>query len=133
LLLIISHLGLEAGAGLQMLNRFENVYINPFRSPDYQWYDAKGISLYHWVQMNMIEFMICTIFFIFTIAVNKYSFRLFLIGCIFFLYHIVDWFMLWWDYKTSVLFYYFINAAVLLSIAALFVPEKKQAIIKSLK
>lgn len=129
--LIFGHFLLESGALLQKYNDFRPVYINPFRSPDYQWYDPKGISIYHWVQMNCVEFLWCATFFILAKVAYKYSFKLFLVGCVFFIYHVADWFMLWWDYKTSNLFYYFLNGAILIAVIMVFIPEKKQAIIKS--
>lgn len=133
ILLIFGHLLLESGALLQKYNDYRPVYIDPFRSPYYHWYDEKGISIYHWIQLNCIEFLWCTTFFVLAKVALRYSFRLFLIGGIFFLYHAVDWLMMWWDYKTSSLFYWFLNGAIILSIIVLFVPEKKQAIIRSLQ
>lgn len=131
-LLGLSHLMLEAGAGMQILNDYEKVYVNPFWSPSYHWYYPEGISLYHWVQLNAVEMMICTIFFCFAKVSYQYSYRLFLIGIIWFVYHLIDWFMLWWDYKTSVLFYWFLNITIALTISSLFVPERKQGVVKSI-
>lgn len=131
--LIFGHLLLEAGAAYQKFNKYKPLHIHPFWSKTYKWYDVKGISAYHWLQMNCIEFLWCATFFILAKIAYLYSFRIFLVGCIFFLYHIIDWFMLWYDYKTSVLFYYFLNAAVLIAIIMLFVPDKRQAIIKSMQ
>lgn len=133
ILLIFGHGLLESGALLQRYNNYTPVYIDPFWSPDYKWFDQKGISFYHWVQMNCVEFLWCTTFFVLAKVAYKYSFRLFLIGCVFFIYHVIDWFMLWWDYKTSYLFYWFLNGAIVMAIVSLFAPEKKQGIIKSLR
>ena len=82
--------------------------------------------------MNCVEFLWCLTFFVLAKIAYRYNFRLFLIGCIFFLYHVVDWFMMWYDYKTSQLFYWFLNGAIVLSIIALFIPEKKQGVVKSI-
>lgn len=131
-LLGISHALLESGAGLQRLNKFERVYINPFKSPYFEYWYKEGISLYSWVQMNAVEFNICTLCFCLAKVTYQYSYKLYLVCLIWFVYHLLDWAMLWWDYKTSVWFYYFLNAAIICSIIALFVPEKKQAIIKSI-
>lgn len=132
-LLIFGHLLLESGALLQMYNDYRLAYVDPFLSSDYQWYDKNGISIYHWVQMNCVEFLWCVTFFVLTKVAYQYSFRLFLVGSVFFLYHVIDWFMLWWDYKTSNLFYYFLNGAIILAILSLFVREKRQGILKSLQ
>lgn len=131
--MIVGHLLLEAGALYQKFNNYEPLYIDPFLSGTYEWYDSKGISAYWWLQLNCIEFLWCSTFFILAKVAFQYSFRLFLIGFIFFLYHLVDWFMMWYDYKTSVLFYWFLNTAVILCIGVLFLPDKKQAVIKSFK
>lgn len=133
ILLIFGHLLLESGALLQRYNDFRPVYIDPFLSPSYKWYDEKGISAYWWIQNNCVEFLWCVTFFVLAKVAYQYSFRLFLVGCVFFLYHVIDWFMMWWDYKTSNLFYYFLNGAIILAILSLFVPEKRQAVLKSLQ
>lgn len=131
--LIFGHLMLEAGAAYQKLNDYKPLHINPFLSGSYEFYDKKGISAYWWLQLNCIEFLWCTTFFILAKIAYQYSFRLFLVGFIFFLYHLIDWFMLWYDYKTSVLFYWFLNTAVVIAIIVLFLPDKKQAVYKSMK
>lgn len=131
-LLIFSHLMLESGAGLQILNHYERAYLNPFWSPWYEWPYEQGISYYHWMQMNAVELMICTVLFCFAKVAKKVSHKVFLIAFIFFWYHVIDWFMMWWDYKTSNWFYVFLNGAIIVSIVCLFIPEKKQGIIKSL-
>lgn len=126
IMLIFGHLLLESGALYQMYRKYEQVYINPFKSPTFKWYDEKGISLYHWVQLNCIEFLWCITFFVLAKVAYKYSYKLFLVGCVFFVYHVADYFMLWWDYKTSVIFYYFLNGAILIALICLFIPEKKR-------
>lgn len=131
-LLAVSHALLESGAVLQIANKFERVYVNPFKSPYFKYWYKEGISMYSWIQLNAIEFCFCTLCFCLAKVSYQYSFRLFQVGCIWFVYHIIDWAMLWWDYKTSVLFYWFLNAAIILTIITIFRPEKKQAIIKTL-
>lgn len=131
-LLILSHLMLESGAGLQILNSYERLYLNPFWSPWYKWPYEQGISYYHWMQMNAIELMICTVFFCFAKMAREINYKLFRVVFIFFWYHVFDWFMLWWDYKTSNWFYWLLNGSVISAIICLFIPEKKQAIVKSI-
>lgn len=131
-LLGLSHLLLESGAFIRWVNDFKTVKINPFKSPWYTWPYPDGISLYHWVQMNAVEFMICTTYFCLAKVAVQYSFQLFRVALIFFFYHAIDWAMLWWDYKTSVWFYYLLNGTIIIAIVSMFIPEKKQAIIKSL-
>lgn len=131
--LIFGHLLLEAGAAYQKYKGFERIYINPFLSGSYEWYDSKGIDIYYWVQMNCTEFLWCVSFFVLAMIAYQYSFRLFRVGLIFFSYHVIDWFMLWYDYKTSNLFYVYLNGAILISIIVLFFPEKKQGAIKSMQ
>lgn len=131
-LLILSHLMLESGALLQIMNGYQRMYLHPFKSPWYEYPYKEGISIYHWIQMNAVEFNICTLCFVFAKAAKQYSYRLFLVAIIFFAYHVIDWAMMWWDYKTSVIFYWFLNAAILLALISLFAPEKKQGIVKSI-
>lgn len=126
LLLIFGHILLEAGALYQIYKDYETIKVKPFLSARYHWYDPEGISVYHWLQMNCIEFLWCTTFFVLARVSYKYSYKLFLICCVFFLYHVVDYFLLWYDYKTSYLFYWFLNGAIIAAVGALFVPDKKK-------
>jgi len=131
-LLIFGHLLLESGALFQKIKDYKQIQVRPILHPPSEgWYDKYGLSLYHWIQLNCIEFLWCLTFFVLAKIAHRYNFRLFLIGCIFFVYHVIDYFMMWWDYKTSTLFYYFLNGAIVLSIIALFIPEKKTGIVKS--
>lgn len=126
IMLIVGHLLLESGAAYQIYKDYETIYVMPFLSPSYHWPYENGISLYHWIQMNCTELLWCITFFVLAKVAHKYSYKLFLVGCIFFVYHVADYFMMWWDFKTSVLFYYFLNGAILVAIACLFIPEKKR-------
>lgn len=129
--MIVGHILLETGAGYQIYNNFEVIKIHPFLRANYDWYDPEGISLYHWIQLNAIEFLFCTVFFVLAKVSHKYSYKLFLVCCVFFLYHLIDYFMLWYDYKTSILFYWFLNGAIIVACCMLFIPERKQGKLKS--
>lgn len=127
------HLLTEAGTVSYKLSGGEPVYVNPFLSPSYKWYDPKGIDLHWFIKYVTTDFLFCLAFFVLAKVAYRFSFRLFLVGFIWFVYHCIDLFMLWWDFKTSYWLYIVMYAAVTGTIISLFVPEKQQAIIKSLK
>lgn len=132
ILLIIGHLLTESGTIVWELNHRKQAYVNPFLSPYYKWHDAKGIDLYWWIKYVFDDVLWCTVFFVLAKVSYQYSFRLFLVGCIWFAYHVFDLAMLWWNFKTSYWLYWVIYGTVILCLFSLFVPEKKQAIVKSI-
>jgi hypothetical protein len=132
-LLIVGHLLTELGSVLYLINRPKSWRIDPFLSPWYEFPGGQGIDVYWWIKWVTDDLLWCITFFTLAKVSYQFSFRLFLVACIFFLYHVIDSFMLWWNYKTSYWLYWVMIAAVILTIISLFMPEKKQAIIKSLK
>lgn len=132
-LLIAGHLLTELGSVLYLINRPKTWHIDPFLSPSYEFPGGEGIDLYWWIKWVTDDLLWCITFFVLAKIAYQVSFRLFLVGSVFFLYHAIDHFMLWWNYKTSYWMYWVMITAVIATIASLFMPEKKQGIIKSLQ
>lgn len=132
-LLIVGHMLTELGSILYLVYRPQAWRIDPFLDSDYEFPGGEGIDLYWWIKWVTDDLLWCITYFVLAKIAYQYSFRLFLIGSIFFLYHVIDHFMLWWNYKTSYWLYWIMLAAIIGTIASLFAPEKKQAIIKSLQ
>ncbi len=51
--------------------------------------------------------------------------RLFIVATIYFFYHICDWILIWYDYKQSDTFYWFMQAAAISAIWMAFKPMKE--------
>lgn len=133
ILLITGHLLTEMGSVFYLMYKPTIYYINPFLSPTYEFSNPKGIDLYWWIKYVTEDLLWCVTFFVLAKVAYQYSFRLFMVASIFFAYHVVDGFMLWWNYKTSYWLYWVLYGAVILCILSLFAPEKRQGILKSLQ
>lgn len=123
----------ELGSVLYLIYRPLVWKIDPFLSPSYEFPGGEGIDLYWWVKWVTDDMLWCITFFVMAKVAYQVSYRLFLVAWTFFCYHVIDHFMLWWNYKTSYWLYWFLAAAIVATICLLFAPEKKQAIVKSLK
>lgn len=133
LLLGLGHLLTEAGSLSWITSDRKPVYVHPFLSPYYKWYDPKGIDVHWFIKYVTTDLLFCMTFFVLTKIAYRFSFRLFLIGFVWFLYHCLDLFMLWWDFKTSYWLYLAVYVAIIATIISLFVPDKKTGFIKSIK
>lgn len=131
-ILIVGHLLTETGTLMYLINDYNPIYVHPFLSPNYQWHDPKGIDLFWFAKYMSEDFLLCIIFFVMARIAYQYSFRLFLIGVIFFFYHVFDLWMLLWNFKTSYWLYMVLYVVIILCIVSLFAPEKKQGIVKSI-
>lgn len=137
-LLIAGHWSTELGAWLERRNSPEIKYVKPWLSNSYSFPERQGepdnhISLYWWVTYNCLDILWCIVFFVMARLAFMYSFQLFLVSCIFFLYHCFDYFMLWYNFKSWGWSYKIAHVATFLAVVSLFIPDRKQAIIKSLK
>lgn len=137
-LLMIGHLSTELASGIEYLYKGEIFYVNPFFDPDYEFPEAKDtpdgtINLYWYIKYVTDDFLWCVTFFVMAKIAKMYSFRIFLVSCIFFAYHVFDLFMNVWNFKSYHWLYVGVYIAVGLSILSLFAPEKKQAVLKSLQ
>lgn len=129
----VGHLLTEGGTFSWVTSGKQPVYVQPFLSPSYKWYDPNGIDLHWFIKYVTTDLLFCMTFFVLAKIAYRFSFRLFLIGITWFLYHCFDLFMLWWNFKTSYWLYLITYVAITATIVSLFVPEKRQAIVKSIK
>lgn len=105
LLLVIGHVLTESAEIIEYLTNIAGRKIQPFIA--YTWpHDPTGIDLLWWIKYNTEEFLWCVTFFVLAMVGRLVSYRFFLMGMVFFLYHIIDWFMLWYDYKQSHFMYW---------------------------
>lgn len=95
--------------------------------------DLQPMELYWYIKSTTDDLLWCITFFVLTKIAYQYSFKLFIVGSIFFLYHFIDAVMFWVNYKTSYWLYWSLLATIVLSIVFLILPlEKQKAIYKSI-
>lgn len=87
-------------------------------------YDME-MELFWYFKMSADDFLFSVTFFSMAWVSKRYSFRLFLIFGVFFLYHFFDGLMFWYNYKTSHWLYWTFLAAVILTISFLILPVEK--------
>lgn len=63
---------------------------------------------------------------------EKYSFRMFTIAGLWFMYHIFDAFMLWYNYRQSEWTYIVAVSLITATTVLLFLPERKTGQVKSI-
>jgi hypothetical protein len=130
-ILILGHLLTEASIVLELTFPYlKTVYIHPFISRSYQFPYPEGINILWWVYYCTQDFLWMTTFFVACIISVQYSFRIFRVCCVFFTYHAVDHFLLWYNYKSGYLAYWLMLLSIVCSIVMIFIPEKKRASIK---
>lgn len=64
----------------------------------------------------------------FTMVAKKYSTYLFLVGFIFFCYHVMDFFMFWWDFKSSHYMYWDLLLTAIIMIRGVFKGYKPETL-----
>jgi hypothetical protein len=133
ILLIIGHAQTEiAELLLRVRPSLAKVYIQPFIN--YTWpHDERGVSLIWWVKYCSDDLLWVITYFVLARVAALYSFRLFCITALWFIYHLFDSFMLWYDYRTSHWLYWVLVAGIATTIAFMFLPEKKTGRIISMK
>lgn len=134
-LLVFGHVLTEAAEIMQSVNPgLASTKINPWIDRDFVFYnDPEGIKLMWFVKYFTDDILWIITFFCFTMLAYRLSLRLFLAGCIFTLYHVIDLFMLWYNYKTFTWLYWYLATACVCAIICLFIPEKRRAVIKYMK
>lgn len=110
------------------------VYVMPFIRDSYVWPgDPRGVNILWWIKYNSNDIQLLIV----TVCLTKIAYytskRLFSIGLIFCVYCLLDYFMLWYDYKQTSRMYHFMTIASIITVLLLFLPEKKTGEIKSLK
>lgn len=134
---MLGHLSTELASGMEYLYEGKIFYVSPFFDPTYKFPEAKGtpegtINLYWYIKYLTDDFLWCVTFFVMAQIAKMYSFRIFLVACIFFVYHIFDLVMCVWNFKSYHWLYAGVYVAAGFSIIALFIPEKRQGILKSI-
>lgn len=87
-------------------------------------YDMK-IYRYWYFKMAADDFLFISFSFVGAAISYKYSFRLFLIMCCFFVYHVIDAVMFWYNYRTSYIIYWSLLSAVIISVLLLALPVER--------
>ena len=84
-------------------------------------YDMK-MERFWYYKMAGDDLLFIIISLVLTLVSYRYSFRLFLISGVFFLYHLFDAFMFWYNYRTSYAIYWGLDIAIYLCIIMLMLP-----------
>lgn len=134
-LLIFGHLLTEASTLLEyFFPDVANQKVNPWLDKSYVFYgDKEGIPLKWFIKYLTDDVLWVIVFFCLSVIGYQYSYRMFLVGCVFFVYHLFDTFMLLYNYKTFKWLHWAWIIAVIVSIIFVLLPEKKQAIVKSIR
>lgn len=132
-LLILAHLLNELSPLAQRVDSsLKDVYVDPFIN--YHWpHDERGINILWWIKYCTDDFSWIIVMFVLCRVAAKYSFRMFTIAGLWFLYHIIDAFMLWYNYRTGHYVYWILVPVIAGCIVALFIPERKTGQVKSMK
>lgn len=134
--LIFAHVLLEAGElSERFWPEFANSIIRPIQSHDFhpKWYVDHGFYMSWWIKMNCDDIVWIMTYMMLASVALKYSERLFVICFLFFCYHVLDYAMLWWNYKTSHWVYWILNGIIIASVILILAPMKnKEAIIKKI-
>lgn len=147
LLLVVAHILPEMGEILEHLNKFINkhivnigdinkIYINPFLDRSYVFPvypgEPAGIKLTWWFYYWGNDFLLVVFSFVATKIALQFSYKLFMICGIYFVYHFLDHLMLWYNFKSTHEFYWVIHTLNVICIAILiFKKEKKTGVLKS--
>lgn len=135
-LLFTAHLLLESA---ELAQRFwpqlGAVYVQPFLKPGYVWpHDPAGIPLLWWIKYNTDYLLLVIVFSVLAKVAYWYNYRLFLVAAVFLFYHLLDYFMLWWDYNQTHSVYWVSLLLIIFAILVIVKPVKnKPAIIKQMK
>ncbi len=122
-LLILSHALTEVHSLILFLwPETEHISIDWFWSPTYH----MDLNILWYIKMSMDDICWCTTFFVMAKIAYRYSFKLFLIACIFFGYHVIDTVLFWYNYKSSYFVYYFLLGMVIISVLILILPMRKK-------
>ncbi len=137
IILIGSHIILEASEIMERIwPSLKEIYIYPVKSSDFKpkWYVENGINILWWLKYNCDDLVWCISYLTMARIAFKYSFRLFLIIGLFFIYHIADTLLLWWNFKSAHWFYWALLCVIAISIVIIVYPVRnKQGIIKQFK
>lgn len=125
IILILAYVGSEAAEIMQRLWPWlSGVKVQPFIAYDWP-HDQEGINLLWWVKYNTDALLSLVIVFVLARVAKEYSFRVFKVAAILCVYHVFDWFMLWYDYRQSHWYYYAVAAFYSVAVIRLLWPMRK--------
>lgn len=130
-LLIFGHLMAEISEIIEIISPSSNRQLRPLISCTLDWYNENGINLLWWIKYNTEELLWCCVFVAGVIVAAGFSKRLMWICVVFLSYHIIDWFMLWYNYKQSNFMYWLLILDTIVSITILF-KIKDKLLVKSI-
>lgn len=96
--------------------------IDLFLSPSFK----MELNVVYYAKFMADDVLFCISFYVIAQIAYEYSIKIFWIGWIYFLYHVVDSFLFWWNYKTGYAVYCVMLAAVVLSTIILILPIKER-------
>lgn len=140
--IILAHLQLSTAPRLykasESAKRYMEEYINPFISKSYKFASYNGsppgkIMRVWWIKYVCNDLYRVMIWFSFFAVCMKFSFLLARVGFIFFVYTLVDHFLLWYNYRTSSWHYLLLDAFMVIAFISLFLPEKRGAKVVSME
>lgn len=106
-----------------------NKELDLFLSPHFK----MKLNVVYYAKFMADDLLFCISFYVLAQIAYEYSIKIFWIAWVYFIYHVIDSFMFWWDYKTNYSLYYFLLAAVVVSTIILILPLKqKKSIYKSM-
>jgi hypothetical protein len=129
-LLIVGHLSLEFGELLEhVFPRIADMRIDPFFDKSYVFPVAPGqppgIPLKWWIYYVTNDFLWVLVMFALCIVSGQYSYRLFRVCAVFFIYHIADHFLMWYNYRSTHAVYWLMAVAYIAAVVMLFIPDRK--------
>jgi hypothetical protein len=120
LLLIFGHVLTEVASVLTRIwPEAMNQKVNLF------WRGGFDMELYWYIKMSADDLLFTISFFVMSKIAYQYSFRLFLVCVVFFVYHLIDSLMFWYDFKTSHWFYWTMIVSVICTVMFLILPVEK--------
>lgn len=127
-ILVFGHLQLEFASILGFLfPELQWLEIQPFIASTEKiyilWYIKFMCDDTLWI---FVMFLVCKLAY-------QYSFRLFRVSCVFFVYRLFDLFMLTYNFKRSYWVYWVLLGACIIAVALIAYPEKKTAKVTSIE
>lgn len=134
IILVLGHLLTESGELIEhAIPELKQVYIHPFISSSYKFPYPEGINILWWIYYCTNDLLWIFTFFCAAVIASNYSFRLFRVCAVFFVYHVIDHFMLWYNYKTGHVLYWFMGLAIIACTISMFLPERKSGRVASME
>lgn len=124
ILLVIAHILTEAGEVIEKWPSMKYAKVTPFIN--YKWpHDPDGLYLTWWVKYNTDTLLLVTIFFVCMRVFARYSLRLWLCSLMLLCYHLIDLFLLWYNYRTGHATYWAVAITMIGCLLSLLAKDKK--------